>query len=70
MVISYGVVYRETGNEYIVNNPTFGVYKEQPEDEISVQSMKLTFAEEDGDDTSLGGETAFENKSADAVTAL
>ncbi len=61
------MVNRETGNEYIVNNPTFGVCKEQPEDDISVQSMKLTFAEEGGDDSTFA---ALENKSADTVTAL
>ena len=65
--ISYGVVYKDAGNEYVVGNPTFGTYTEKS-DEVSIQSMRLTFR--DGDNSSSDNDSTIENKSADAVTAL
>ncbi len=71
MVISYGVVYREAASEYVVTNPTYGDYKQQPEEaeeNMSVQSLKLTF----GDIASLSDDEqwAIENKGSEDVTAL
>ena len=73
MVVSYGVEYREAGNEYIVTNPTFGDRKDIPEEDVSVQSMRLTFAALDEDsDSGEGKGPTFENRSAEdeEVTSL